>query len=264
MAKFLNYRNIEFNISGFNYYATKVSFSAKASVDAVILDNGQLLNYAPQGSVVGNLSVDFYLTGSLPNFFQITGIDESPINVRFATVAITGTYPKSIAFSVEPFQPILISADFDCYGNINVEDFKENTQADRDNYQISNYLANGYKSYLDNTDLDGVDSILSFDYNAGCDRPAFYKVDSKIPFRVAKLNKSANISLKSNKLGKLLDIYGKSVTSTITLKDLYGTTLNIFNISGILESQNYEVSEGQYLLSSAQITQTVVERKTLI
>ena len=40
---------------------------------------------------------------------------------------------------------------------------------------------------------------------------------------------------------------------------------NIQNkVSGVLTNQNYEISEGQYLLASAKITQTIPETKTLI
>jgi hypothetical protein len=35
-------------------------------------------------------------------------------------------------------------------------------------------------------------------------------------------------------------------------------------VSGVLTNQNYEISEGQYLLASAKITQTIPETKTLI
>lgn len=264
MAKFLNYRNIDFKLSGYNYYANRVSLSARASVDPVVLNDGTLLDYAPNGAVVGGLSAEFYLTGALPNFLMITGVDESPISGNFAGVGITGLYPKSIRFSVEPFQPVSVSADFDWYGNVNVTGFTENTQSAKNSIVVPNYLANGYQSYMSTGNLSGVQHVLSLEYSSSCDRPAFYHVDETVPFRVAKLNKTVSVSLKSNTLGDQVDIDGKSVSSTITLKDIYGTVLNTFNISGVLTSQSYEVSEGQYLMSSAEIMQTVVEKKTLV
>ncbi len=264
MAKFLNYRNVEFKLSGYNYYATRLSLSAKSSVEPVILNDGSLLNYAPNGAVVGGLSAEFYLTGALPNFLLVTGVDESAVSGNFAGVAITGLHPKSIRFNVEPFQPILMSVDFDWYGNINVTGFDENTQAAKNNIPTASYIANGYQSYMSTGNLSGVENVLSLEYGASCDRPAFYHVDDTIPVRVAKLNKTATVSLNSNKLGDQIDIDGKSVSSTITLKDIYGAILNTFNISGVLTSQSYEVSEGQYMISSAEIMQTVVEKKTLV
>jgi hypothetical protein len=276
MANFLNYRNVDFKLNGQNFYATQVSLSAQASVEPVVLNDGTLLNYAPQGAVVGSLGCEFYLTGSLPSFLNITGTDETAITASFAGVSITGVYPKSISFSVEPFQPIVLSAEFDWYGNVKIEEFKEQSVAARNLKEVPNYIASAFKSYL-KTDtifesfssgptgpVDNVGNITSFSYNASSDRPAFYKIDEVVPFRVAKLNKTCEVSLSSNSLGKLISIDGKNANTTIFIKDFYGDSLTSFAISGVLTNQSYEVSEGQYLLASASIQQTVTETKTLV
>jgi hypothetical protein len=65
-------------------------------------------------------------------------------------------------------------------------------------------------------------------------------------------------------LGDSIDIDGKMVTTTLTLKDLYNTTLQTFYVSGVMNNQKYEISEGNYLLTSANIYQQVTEVKTLI
>ncbi len=264
MSNFLSYQNIDFRFGDQNYYASNVSLSAQASVDAVLLNDGSLLNYAPNGAVVGGLSVDFYLTGSLPSFLQITGLNESPIDVSFAGVKINQVYSKSLSFSVEPFQPIIISAEFDWYGNVLLENFNEQSKSTLQNKLVPQYIANGYKSFITTSDIEGVGFIVSFDYNMSCDRPAYFNVDEVVPFRVAKLNKTSELSIKSNTLGKILSIDGKSAITNITLKDTYNTSLDLFKVSGVLTNQNYEISEGQYLLASAKITQTIPETKTLI
>ena len=276
MANFLNYRNIDFKLNSQNFYATQVSLSAQASVSPVVLSDGSLLNYAPEGAVVGSLGCEFYLTGSLPFFLNITGTDENSITANFAGVSITGVYPKSISFSVEPFQPILLSAEFDWYGNVKVEDFEEQSMNSRNSKEIPNYIASAFKSYLKTDTIfqsfssgptgpaDNVGNITSFSYNASADRRAFYKIDEVTPFRVGKLNKTCEVSLSSNSLGKLISINGKNASTTIYLKDFYGDALTTFAISGVLNSQSYEVSEGQYLLANASIQQTVTETKTLV
>lgn len=264
MANFLSYQNIDFRFGNQNYYANKVSLSAQASVDPILVNDGSLLNYAPDGAVVGSLSTEFYLTGALPSFLNITGSDESAVSASFAGVAITGLYPKSVSFSVEPFQPILISAEFDWYGNVSVENFDEQRDSVLSTKLVPDYIANGYKSYMTTSSIEGIGYIVSFDYNMTCDRPAYFNVDDKYPFRVAKLNKKADMSIKSNNLGKLIETSGKYALTTITIKDTYSTILDTFKVSGVLTNQNYEISEGQYLLASADISQTVPELKTLI
>lgn len=264
MASYISYQNLDFRIENETFYSTKISLSAQASVDPVLLSDGSLLNYAPQGAVVGSLNANFYLTGALPSYFDITGSYESPITVKFANVNITQVYPKSISFSVEPFQPIMVDVSCDWYGNINVEDFSEQTPFVKSSKEIPQYVAHAYKSYMTTDDLDSVGYINNFTYNASCDRPAYYKINQKTPFRIAKINKSSNVSLKSNTLGSLVDIYGKSVSTTISLKDLYGTSLQTFNVSGVMTSQNYEINERNYMLTSADISQTVPTIKTLV
>jgi len=59
MAKFINYQNLDFKLNSQNFYANKISLSINASVDPVLVSDGSLLDYAPQGSLVGSLSADF-------------------------------------------------------------------------------------------------------------------------------------------------------------------------------------------------------------
>jgi hypothetical protein len=264
MASFLNYRNTSFSLQNETYYANKISISAQATTPAVVLNDGTLLNYAPDGAVVGSLSADFYLTGAIPEYLNITGTSETRVSGRFASVLISGLYPKSISFSVEPFQPILVSANFDWYGNVSVQSFLENNQGQKDAIAVPEYIANGYRSYINKQNLSGVEYITNFSYESSCDRPAFYNVEEKIPFRVAKLNKNVSVNLTSNDLGNLIDITGKTAVCQIVLQDMYGTTLNTFNVSGVLNNQSYESSEGGFLLASAKIEQLVTEKKTLI
>lgn len=264
MANFLSYQNIDFRFGDQNYYASRVSLSAQASVNPILLNDGSLLNYAPQGAVVGSLSTEFYLTGALPTSLKVTGVSESALTASFAGVQITGLYPKSVSFSVEPFQPILISAEFDWYGDVAVQNFDEQSNFVLSSKLVPEYIANGYKSFLSTEYTEGIGYIVSFDYNMTCERPAYFNVDEKYPFRVAKLNKKADISIKANTLGQLISTSGKFANALLTIKDTYGTVLDTFRVSGVLTSQNYEISEGQYLLSSADISQTVPEPKTLV
>jgi hypothetical protein len=268
MAKFFNYRNIDFKLNEEDFHATQVSLSVQASVEPVILSDGSLLNYAPQGALVGSLTCDFYLTGSLPSFLDITGTNESAIPVTFANVSITGVYAKSISFNVEPFQPIVVTAGFDWYGNVDLQDFKEQSARTRTYKDKPQYIANAYKSYLSTDNIfqdgDSLGNVVSFSYNASCDRPAFYNVDEVFPFRVAKLNKNCQLQLSSNSLGESISVDGKTAVCTIYLKDFYGQALQQFDVSGILTNQNYQISEGNYMLTDATIEQTVTETKTLV
>lgn len=265
MSKFISYQNIDFRLDNAFYYANQVSLSMQASLDPVLLSDGSLLNYAPQGALVGNLSCEFYLTGAIPEFLNLTGSHTSAITASFAGVSIPEVYAKSLSFTVEPFKPILMSAEFDWYGSVNVTLFNPNSQTLKNSIQIPNYIANAYKSYLTFDNLGGgFRNTTAINYTASADRPAYYKVNNVVPFRVAKLNKKVELSLSSDNLGSNINYLGRNASTIIYLKDTYGTLLNSFPVSGILTNQKYDVSNGQYLMSSANIMQQVDDIKTLV
>lgn len=278
MAKFINYRDIDLKINSQEFYASQVSIGASASIEPVILSDGSLLNYSPTNALVGDFNCEFYLTDSLPSFLNVTGTNEDAVSINFAGVEISKAYCKSLSFSVEPFAPILLSVEFDWYGDFNVQDFKEQSVRDRESKSVPNFCAHAFKSYLDsqgifNTSLgsDGsqgdsgqVGDVVSFSYTSSCDRPSFFNVNELVPFRVAKLNKRCEIGLSASNLGDLISSNGKKASTKIYLKDFYGTVLNEFPVSGVLSNQNYNISQGQYLLSEATIEQVVTERKVLV
>lgn len=264
MSKFISYQNLDFKLGNQLFYATQVSISAQASVSPILVNDGTLLNYAPDSAVVGSLSCDFYLTGSLPSFLNITGSSEAATTATFANVNIAKVYPKSLSFSVEPFRPILISAEFDWYGTMLIQNITAQTREQQSGKAVPNYIANGYKSYLDASNIEDVGSVLSFAYSASADRPSYFKVGEKTPFRVCKMNKKASIKLSSDNLGDLIDIEGTAASAFIYLKDLYGQALDSFYVTGRVINQEYSVQEGQYLIGSIDVIQEQEEEKTLV
>lgn len=264
MSKFISYQNLDFKIGDQLFYATQVAISAQASVSPVLVNDGTLLNYAPDSAVVGSLSCEFYLTGSIPSFLNITGSSEAATTVTFANVTIAKVYPKSLSFSVEPFKPLLISAEFDWYGAMLIQNITPQTSAQQAAKLAPDYVANGYKSYLDASNVEGVGNIVSFAYSSSADRPAYFKIEEKTPFRVCKLNKKASIKLSSDNLGDLLDTDGKDASAFLYLKDLYGQSLASFYVTGRIVNQEYSVQEGQYLIGSIDIIQEQDQEKTLV
>ena len=263
MANFLNYRNIDFKVNDSVFYADQINLSAQASVSPVVLDDGTLLNYAPDSAVVGSLNFDFYLTSAIPSFLNVTGTDESAVKISFAGIEIDRCYVKNLSFNVEPFQPILFSAEFDWYGDVGLENFESQSEGERKAKSVPNYIAHAYDSSIDKDNLD-IGNIISFSYQSSCERPAFFNVDSLVPFRVAKLNKFCEVGLSSNNLGDMIKINGKNAQTSVSIKDFYGTLIETFNVSGIMSRQNYSVSNNSYLLSETSIEQTIAEPKTLV
>ncbi len=355
MSRFLNYRDIDFTLNEDLFYANTISISADASVSPIILSDGSLVDYAPDGALVGSLSCDFYLTGSLPDYLNVTGVDESAVTGQFASVKIENMYLKGLSFSLEPMNLIVLSADFDWYGDIDVSLITSQAIAKRNNKQAPRYIAHAHKTEIKRTNVfyaegernPNLGLINNLSYSSSCDRPAFFRVGEKAPFRVGKLNKVVNVDLQSSDLGDLMDINGKKVSTSIDIKDFYSTddgssssSINLdslqvsgltilvaganldyeagqiirvkydddnyfdgtitaydapsgaltvsvssisgsgtyaswdivfigedmfsFAVSGVLTKHSYDVSENGYLIKTANITQTVTEKKELV
>lgn len=263
MANFIKYENLDFSLNSQTFWADKLSISAEAQVEPAALSDGTLNYYAPQGAVIGSLSSEFYLTGSLPSFLNVTGYDESAVTGSFGGVSINSMYLKSIDFSFDPFSPILVKADFDWFGQISIYNISEQNKASRNAKIAPTYISHAYKSYVDPGTLDA-GTMVAASYSAQCKRIPFFHVDSKVPFRVAKAEKSARLDITSNKLSYLVDINGYSAATNIYIKDFYGTQLGSFGVSGIIDSQSYSVSNGNKLMSKISIYQQVTRAKTLI
>ena len=60
MSKFIKYENLDFRINNDIFYSTSVEISLQSSIEPVLLSDGSLLRYAPQGTVVGSLNTEFF------------------------------------------------------------------------------------------------------------------------------------------------------------------------------------------------------------
>ena len=150
MSKFIKYENLDFRINNDVFYSTSVEISLQSSIEPVLLSDGSLLRYAPQGTVVGSLNTEFFLTGAFPDYLSPTTVSESPVNAVFAGVQIQNCYLKSISFQASQFSPISINAEFEWYGQINAEDSTNNLQAFRTNIRNSalNNISHSNRSYI--------------------------------------------------------------------------------------------------------------------
>ena len=119
MAKFIKYENIDFRINNDVFYSNSVAISLQSNISPILLSDGTLLRYAPDNTVIGSLSTEFYLTDSFPNYLNTLSTTESSVIAEFAGIKIENCYLKSLSFKVANFEPVLLSAEFDWYGKIN-------------------------------------------------------------------------------------------------------------------------------------------------
>lgn len=268
MSKFIKYENLDFRINNDIFYSTSVQISLRTSIEPVLLSDGSLLRYAPQGAVIGSLTTEFFLTGSYPDYLIPTSISEDSINAVFAGVQIQNCYLKNISFRASQFSPISLTAEFDWFGKLNTVDSTNNFKPfyfDR-NSSLNN-VSHSNRSYIsDLTNVFGFSEIFGFQYSEQCERIPFFKNGETVPFRVAKSNKNKNVSVDGNffKQNNVSDVEGKISNCDLYIKDYNNNLLNVFNISGRIESRGINASNNGILQSNLAITQRLAPlRNTL-
>lgn len=276
MTKFIKYENLDFRIDNDIFYSTSVKISLQSNIQAVLLADGSLLRYAPQETVIGSLSTEFYLTGSLPNYLNIINSSESSVNCSFGGVAIDQCYIKSLAFTASQFSPILLNIDFDWYGKIN----SSNSTYDLKNKSIGgpsgptgpsiqplSNLSHSNNSYIsDLSNVFGFSEIFSYSYNESCDRVPFFKNGEIAPFRVAKINRAKSVTVDGNyfKKSNVSDIEGTDTVCDLYLKDYENNLLNTFTISGKIDSRSLNVDSNGLLQSTLSINQRVAPLRSTL
>lgn len=269
MSKFIKYENLDFRINSETFYSTSVKISLRSNIQPVLLADGSLLRYAPQETVIGSLSTEFYLTGSLPNYLNIVNASESSINCSFGGVSVDNCYIKSLNFTASQFSPILLSIEFDWYGKINSSNSTYNLKNNDiggpsgptgPSVQKLTQISHSNNSYIsDLSNVFGFSEIFTYSYNESCDRVPFYKIGEITPFRVAKMNKAKNVSVDGNyfKKSNVLDIEGIESVCDIYLKDYNNNLLNAFSISGRLDSRSLNIDSNGILQSTMAINQRI-------
>ena len=259
MSKFIKYENLDFRINNDVFYSTSVEISIQTNIEPVLLSDGSLLRYAPQDTIIGSLTTEFFLTGSFPSYLVPTSSTEDSINAIFAGVEINNCYLKSISFQASQFSPISLNVEFDWYGQINTKDSTNNLKpfyATR-NASLSQ-ISHSNRSYIsDLTNVFGFSEIFGFQYSEQCNRIPFFKNGEIVPFRVAKTNKTKNVTVDGNffKQNNVNSIEGKDVNCDLFLKDYNNTLLNLFNVSGKIESRGLSVSNNGILQSKLSVMQ---------
>jgi len=259
MSKFIKYENIDFRINDDVFYSNSISVSLQSNISPVLLSDGSLLRYAPDNTVIGSLNTEFYLTDSFPSYLNTTSNSENSISCEFAGIKIDNCYLKSLSFKVANFESILLSAQFDWYGKINITN---STTAIKPfvaarNTSLTNISHSHHTFLMDVDKVFGYDEIFSFDYSEKVDLLPFFANGEIVPFRVAKTNKIKSMSVDGNyfKKSNITDIEGQSVNCNLFLKNYQSTLLNIFNISGKIESRSLNVSSDGILQSTLSMTQ---------
>ena len=278
MAKFLTFETTAVKLNDSIFPSNSATFGLQAATVPVFDINGNLIDYAPNGPIQGKFSTEFYLTGALPNYLKFDNQSDAPISVSFNNFNIPSAFLTDLSFSVEPYQPISVSASFDFYhGIISLSTDLNDTHnlfspADGTN-KVKNQLAtlNGLSSYIMTYDRSTYkenpdDFIVSnFSYSFTVDRQPLLRVKQSIPSRVALKQVNGQFSITSNNIDGLLDIHGNDAIFNAILADPQNpATYTSIGLTGIITDQNYVISDSNYGVGTIKMVQSITKKRNTI
>lgn len=269
MARFLTFETTALKLNNSVFPCNSVSFALNANTTPVFDINGNLLYYSPTAPIQGKFQTQFYLTGALPNFLKLENQSEAPTRISFNQFYIPSAYLTDLSFSVEPFQPVLVSTSYSFYHGLTTL----NTDLNDTHTSFANTLKtlNGLSSYIVTTDRDTYSEnpkdfiVTNFDYSFSVEREPVLRVKESVPGRVAMKQINAQFGITANNLDGRLKIQGNSATFSGILRDNTNlATSTNFALTGIIVDQNYSMSESNYGISTVKMIQNINRKRNII
>ena len=247
---FLRYEDVLLQVNGESVLATNANVNLSAGSVPVRLVDGSIHRYAPEGGIRGEVNFQHYLTGALPSFLDVTGVNEDAVAGSFGGMTFSSAYLRSLSFSVNPYSPIIVSSSFDIYGPLG-----GSISANYDPELKKSECSHGIKSFLNGIG-DQVNTTLSFNYSVTANRNPVYSIGNRLPDRVTKQEVEINMGVRGNSIGSQLELAGNAANLVCNIFDMNGTApLQKFRCSGQIVEQSLEASANGYLNGNLSVTQ---------
>ena len=284
MANFLTFEENQVLINNNLFPANNISLQLNANTVPVKDIYGNLLYYSPTGPIQGTIGLNFFLTGAIPSYLRLENQDETPVKIAFNRLLIPDCYLTNLSFSVKPFEPIPVRAEFVFYHGVKALSTSplilnnQSTNIPANGVAYANNLftsglntLNGMSSYILTDDRssyieNAIDFVVTdFDYQFSVERVPVLRVGDVFPLRVAMKEANGEFSITTNNIDGYLDIHGNTAEFSAVLRD--NTNLNVndtINLTGIIIDQNYEISDDNYGLSKIKMTQAINRKRSLV
>jgi hypothetical protein len=284
MAKFLTYDINQVIINNNLFPANSISFQLGANTVPVKDIYGNLLYYSPTSPIQGSVSINFFLTGAIPSYLRLENQNEIANTIAFNQLSVPGCHLTNLSFSVRPFEPIPVKADFVFYhgiralntnsfvfNSLNATQVTKNISSLDQSFNSGLNILNGMSSYIITDDRstyiqNPADFVVTdFDYQFSVERVPILRVGEYFPLRVAMKEINAEFNITASNLDGVLDIKGNSAVFSAVLKD--NTDANVsdtINVTGIIVNQSYEISEDNFGFSKIKMMQSLNKKRSSI
>lgn len=220
-------------------------------------DEGNTLvrDYAAEAPLESSLSLRYYITGEEDPIASLTG--EASCQGKFGGISFSGAYLTSYAMRMEPYKPIIHSADFRIFSGFKNQ-LKEESFGDQTD-QID--LSNGSYSELSNFNQQniGMKFINSVDYYISCERLPSYVVGEEFPEYVIQGKILKSLRVEGENIGDVITYTGKKITKLEISPKTIGKEARGKDLfcSGVLVYQNVNVSKNDFLAGGVEVIESV-------
>ena len=244
---FLKYEDVVVEIGSESIFADTASINVNASVAESRNIYGEIERYAPTNGLRGGLSFEYYMTGGIPEYLNMTGIPDSETNAgTFAGLDFSNAYARSYNLNVEPYSPVKIDASLDFYSALTTSITADTTNPTSLSYWKNRY-AHGIRSFVLGAPSN-INNTLSVSYSVNATRNPVYLAGETDPTRVTKQAVEVNMTLRGDNIGEFLLVSGRHAAITCHMLDMNtNTTLDKLRCSGQITQQQLSVSSQNYL-----------------
>jgi len=259
-GRFLVFESNSLRLNGDIFPAERISLSLNTALAESVGNDGRLIGYAPTSFIKGNVDLDFYLTGELPDYLTAEGATEVPVKISFNTVFIYG-YLESIDYTIRPFEPIGMKARFVFFHGIkHLQTILPDT--------IDGKLTEGSLKIYDSAGVklgygaQIASYFTNFNYSLRIKRTPYGKIGSTVPTRVAIEDIKAEMSLEGSNIDKILDYRGNDAHFEVTFRYLNSSSDREGELVGLtflgkIVDQNYSIGAGEFGKGAIKAIQTI-------
>ena len=244
---FLKYEDVVITLGNEKIFADTAGINVDASVAESKNIYGEIERYAPTNGLRGELSFEYYMTGAIPSYLNMTGIpDTKTRNGAFGGLAFTDAYARSYSLGVQPYSPVKINSSIDFYSAL-TSNLSSSSSDPTDLSYWKNQYAHGIRSYVLGAPSN-INNTLSVDYSVSAVRRPVYLAGETSPTRVTKEAIEINMSLRGDNIGEFLLVSGRHAEITCHMLDMNtNTVLDKLKCSGQITRQELSVSPQSYL-----------------
>lgn len=259
---FYNFKNLRVLVNGSGILATDMKLDVQANIaPAYLATQRHSKIYRADDGIGGNLSLNYYLTGSDPLKNYLTN-EKTPISGNLGGLSFNSGYLKSYNLNCGPNQPVSVSANI-----VFFDELKGIFNPSYDNIITNNILnfADVFITDPSNGNIGSISNVQNAGLTFNSDIQPQYLAGQTVPKRVVFGIKTIEGNIVTDNLSGDLPVSGKNAGISINFRHPNIPSLTeSFTVSGSLYQRNIATSVNNFVTSSLSIKQNYIDAAPIV